>query len=98
MLFIGSEYCPFCAAQRWAMVNAFSRFGTFTGLTTTHSSSTDADPNTPTLTFYGSKYTSNYISLTTVETAAQLPDRELHQQQRRLRAAADPDGRRDKRP
>jgi hypothetical protein len=67
VLFIGSEYCPFCAAQRWAMVNAFSRFGTFTGLTTTHSSSTDTDPNTPTLTFYGSHYTSNYISLVTVE-------------------------------
>jgi hypothetical protein len=67
VLFMGAEYCPFCAAQRWAMVNAFSRFGTFTGLTTTHSSSTDTDPNTPTLTFYGSKFTSNYISLTTVE-------------------------------
>jgi hypothetical protein len=67
VLFVGSEYCPFCAAQRWSMVNAFSRFGTFTGLTTTHSSSTDTDPNTPTLTFYGSKFTSNYISLTTVE-------------------------------
>jgi hypothetical protein len=67
VLFIGSEYCPFCAAQRWAMVNAFSRFGTFSGLTTTHSSSTDTDPNTPTLTFYGSTFTSKYISLTTVE-------------------------------
>ena len=67
VLFIGSEYCPYCAAQRWAMVNAFSRFGTFTGLTTTHSSSTDTDANTPTLTFYGSTYTSNYISLVTVE-------------------------------
>jgi hypothetical protein len=67
VLFMGSEYCPFCAAQRWAMVNAFSRFGTFTGLTTTHSSSTDTDANTPTLTFYGSTFTSNYISLVTVE-------------------------------
>jgi hypothetical protein len=67
VLFIGSEYCPFCAAQRWAMVNAFSRFGTFSGLTTTHSSSSDTDPNTPTLTFYGSTYTSKYIALTTVE-------------------------------
>src|ERR1700734_3238378 len=67
VLFMGAEYCPFCAAQRWAMVNAFSRFGTFTGLTTTHSSSTDTDPNTPTLTFYGSTFTSKYIALTTVE-------------------------------
>ena len=67
VLFIGSEYCPFCAAQRWAMVNAFSRFGTFTGLTTTHSSSSDTYPNTPTFTFYGSTYTSKYISFTSVE-------------------------------
>ncbi len=64
---MGAEYCPFCAAQRWSMVNALSRFGTFTGLTTTHSSSTDADPNTPTWTFYKSTYKSNYINFTSVE-------------------------------
>jgi Domain of unknown function (DUF929) len=67
VLYMGAEYCPFCAAQRWAMVNALSRFGTFTGLTTTHSSSTDADPNTPTWTFYKSTYKSNYINFTSVE-------------------------------
>jgi thiol-disulfide isomerase/thioredoxin len=67
VLYMGAEYCPYCAAQRWAMVNALSRFGTFTGLTTTHSSSTDADPNTPTWTFYGSTYKSNYINFTSVE-------------------------------
>ena len=67
VLFIGSEYCPYCAAQRWAMINAFSRFGTFSGLTTSHSSSTDSYPNTPTFTFYGSTYTSKYISFTSVE-------------------------------
>ena len=67
VLFIGSEYCPFCAAQRWAMINAFSRFGTFSGLTTSHSSSSDSYPNTPTYTFYGSTYTSKYIAFTSVE-------------------------------
>lgn len=67
VLYIGSEYCPYCAAQRWAMINAFSRFGTFTGLTTTHSSSSDIDANTPTFTFYGSSYTSKYITFTSVE-------------------------------
>jgi hypothetical protein len=67
VLYMGSEYCPFCAAQRWAMINALSRFGTFTGLTTTHSSSTDTDPNTPTFTFYKSTYKSNYINFTSVE-------------------------------
>jgi thiol-disulfide isomerase/thioredoxin len=67
VLYMGAEYCPYCAAQRWAMINALSRFGTFTGLTTTHSSSTDADPNTPTWTFYKSTYKSNYINFTPVE-------------------------------
>jgi hypothetical protein len=67
VLFMGAEYCPYCAAQRWAIANALSRFGTFTGLTTTHSSSTDADPNTPTLTFYKSTYKSDYITFTSVE-------------------------------
>ena len=68
VLYIGAEYCPFCAAQRWAMIVSLSRFGTFSGLTTTHSSSTDIYPNTPTFTFYGSKYTSKYITFTPVET------------------------------
>ncbi|HEY7276900.1 MAG TPA: DUF929 family protein [Trebonia sp.] len=67
VLYLGAEYCPFCAAQRWAMVNALSRFGTFTGLTTSHSSSTDSDPNTPTFTFYKSTYKSDYINFTPVE-------------------------------
>jgi hypothetical protein len=67
VLYMGAEYCPYCAAQRWAMVNALSRFGTFSGLTTTHSSSTDAYPNTPTWTFYKSTYTSNYVNFTPVE-------------------------------
>jgi hypothetical protein len=68
VLFIGAEYCPFCAAQRWAMANSLARFGTFTSLKTTHSSTTDSYPNTRTLTFYGSKYSSPYIAFTSVET------------------------------
>jgi thiol-disulfide isomerase/thioredoxin len=67
VLFMGGEYCPYCAAERWAMVNALSRFGTFKNLGTTHSSSTDIDANTPTFTFYKSTYTSNYINFTSVE-------------------------------
>jgi Domain of unknown function (DUF929) len=74
VLFMGGNYCPFCAAQRWAMVNSLSRFGTFTGLKTTHSSSTDTDPNTPTFTFYGSKYTSDYITFTPVEEYTNTPN------------------------
>jgi hypothetical protein len=74
VLYIGAGYCPYCAAQRWAMVNALSRFGTFSGLTTTHSSSTDVDPNTPTYTFYKSSYKSDYITFTPVEETSSEPD------------------------
>ncbi len=68
VLYIGAEYCPFCATERWAMANALSRFGTFTGLKITNSSTTDQYPGTKTLSFYGSNYTSDYIHFTGVET------------------------------
>ena len=29
MLYYGAEYCPYCAAERWAMTAALSRFGTW---------------------------------------------------------------------
>jgi hypothetical protein len=67
MLYIGAEFCPYCAAMRWSMAIALSRFGTLTALHGIHSSSTDTDPNTATLTFYKSGYTSNYLTFTPVE-------------------------------
>jgi thiol-disulfide isomerase/thioredoxin len=70
----GAEYCPYCAAERWAMVVALSRFGTFTGLSTVHSSSTDVDPNTPTFTFANAKYTSKYLDFQSVEETTNKPN------------------------
>jgi Domain of unknown function (DUF929) len=70
----GAEYCPYCAAERWAMVVALSRFGTFTGLSTVHSSSTDTDPNTPTFTFANAKYTSKYLVFDHVEETTNVPN------------------------
>lgn len=67
MLYIGAEWCPYCAAERWAMAVALSRFGTFSPLRGIHSSSTDVYPNTATLTFYQAKYTSNYLVFAPVE-------------------------------
>jgi thiol-disulfide isomerase/thioredoxin len=67
MLYIGAEWCPYCAAERWAMAVALSRFGTFSPLRGIHSSSTDVYPNTSTLTFYKSTYTSKYLVFTPVE-------------------------------
>jgi hypothetical protein len=67
MLYIGAEWCPYCAAERWAMAVALSRFGTFSTLRGVHSSPTDVYPNTATLTFYKSTYTSSYVVFTPVE-------------------------------
>src|SRR5215467_2646309 len=67
MLYIGAEYCPFCAATRWSMAVALSRFGTFGPLQGIHSSAKDLYPNTPTLTFYKQRYSSPYLAFTPVE-------------------------------
>jgi thiol-disulfide isomerase/thioredoxin len=69
VIYVGGEFCPFCASQRWSLVVALSRFGTFSGLRLTTSSSTDVYPNTPTLTFTGSSYASDVVELAAVETA-----------------------------
>jgi hypothetical protein len=74
MLYVGAEYCPFCAAQRWAMVIALSRFGTFSNLGLSYSSSTDVHPDTPTFSFHGSSYSSKYLAFTAVETSTRTPD------------------------
>jgi hypothetical protein len=65
--YIGAEYCPFCAAERWPLVVALSRFGTFSGLRLSHSASDDVYPNTATLSFYGSSYTSQYVEFSAAE-------------------------------
>src|ERR1700761_8500864 len=67
VLYMGAEYCPFCAAERWPMVVALSRFGTFKNLGTTRSSSSDEFPSTATWTFYKSSYTSKYLTFSSVE-------------------------------
>lgn len=66
-LYMGADYCPFCAAERWAIVVALSRFGTFSNLHYMLSSATDVHPDTVTFTFYGSRYESPYLTFTSVE-------------------------------
>jgi hypothetical protein len=68
VVYIGAEYCPFCAAQRWPLVVALSRFGTFGGLSTTHSASDDVYANTATVSFHGASYTSQWLVFQGVET------------------------------
>ena len=80
VLYIGAEYCPYCAAERWAMVVALSRFGTFSGLQVTHSAAVNGAgqaelfPNTRTWTFAHTTFASNYLTFTPVETYTNVPD------------------------
>ena len=67
ILYIGADWCPYCAAERWAMIVALSKFGTFSGLTYMASSPTDSYANTPTFSFYNSNYTSQYVTFVAVE-------------------------------
>jgi hypothetical protein len=75
VLYIGAEYCPYCASERWPMVVALSRFGTFSNLGATESStvSGEAFPGTKTFSFYGSTYSSPYFVFTPVETHTNQP-------------------------
>lgn len=63
VVFIGGEDCPYCAIERWALVTALMRFGSFTGLHYMTSIPNDVGPGDyATFTFAGSSYTSQYIA------------------------------------
>jgi hypothetical protein len=67
VLYVGGEFCPYCAAERWALTIALSRFGTFTGLGQTTSSPNDRPASIATLTYHGATYTSDLVSFTGAE-------------------------------
>lgn len=78
-LYIGAEFCPYCAAERWSMVTALSRFGTLKNLFYTASATNDVYPGTPTFSFYGSTYTSSVLDLQAVETTTNVPQGGFYQ-------------------
>jgi uncharacterized protein DUF929 len=67
ILYVGAEYCPYCAAQRWATIVALSRFGTWSDLGNMTSYAHDVYPSTPTFTFVKATYKSKYLVFTSVE-------------------------------
>ena len=68
VLYIGAEFCPYCAGERWAVINALSRFGTWSNLGATSSASQDKYPSTPTFSFHGASFSSPYVAFEGVET------------------------------
>ena len=67
VFFYGAEFAPYAAAERWPLVLALSRFGTFQRLGLVQSSATTAFANLATFTFYDTYYTSRYVILEPIE-------------------------------
>ncbi len=67
VFFYGAEFAPYAAAERWPMVLALSRFGTFDQLGLMQSSPTTAFANLNTFTFWQARYSSKYVVLQHVE-------------------------------
>jgi Domain of unknown function (DUF929) len=67
VLYIGTGYCPYCAMENWPLIVALSRFGQFTGLTTSRSPEFEHIAPVDSWTFYGSHYTSPYLAFVPVE-------------------------------
>jgi hypothetical protein len=72
IFFYGAEYAPYAAAQRWPLMLALSRFGSFRQVGLMQSSTTTAFANVATFTFYDSFYTSPYVILEPVERYSSL--------------------------
>ena len=94
VLYVGAEWCPYCAAERWSLVVALSRFGDFEGLRYTSSSGSDVYPNTPTLSFSASSFSSGSIDFVAVELADRdrKPLASPTAEQNRLLQTYDPQG------
>jgi thiol-disulfide isomerase/thioredoxin len=70
VFFMGAGFCPFCAAERWAIVNALNNFGRWEGLVETASADHDEKYlNIPTVSFAQAKYESRYVEFVGRETA-----------------------------
>ena len=64
---LDGEFCPYCAAERWAVITSLSRFGSFAGLKTMQSSPIDVHPRTQTFEFATTTYTSEFITAKLLE-------------------------------
>jgi Domain of unknown function (DUF929) len=67
VVFIGGEFCQYCAIERWALVMTLMRFGNFTSLNYMTAAVSEGDYAT--YTFVGSSYSSSYIAFRSYEAA-----------------------------
>jgi thiol-disulfide isomerase/thioredoxin len=70
VFFMGAGFCPYCAAERWAIVAALSKFGTWEGIVEDSSAGHDEKYlNIPTLSFARARYESKLVEFIGRETA-----------------------------
>ena len=83
VFFMGAEYCPYCAAERWAIVRSLQKFGQWDGLKQTISAARD-EPflNLPTYDFTQATYTSPHIEFLSRE----IKDRDFRPLQKLLKS------------
>ncbi|MGA2837684.1 MAG: DUF929 family protein [Acidimicrobiales bacterium] len=75
VVFVGAGYCPYCALERWALLVALSRFGTFSNLgRTVTSSSTDVYPGLQSWSFAGSDFASSSLTFDPAEIYSSTPN------------------------
>jgi hypothetical protein len=80
VFFYGAEFAPYAAVERWPLIMALSRFGTFNQLGLMQSSATTAFANLSTFTFWNAsstpssapEYTSKYLIFESVERYSSL--------------------------
>ncbi len=94
VFFMGAGFCPFCAAERWAIVGALSKFGKWKGLEDTVSAGYDEKYlNIPTVSFARAKYESDQVEFVGRETADRNfePLQELGEKDCEILDATNPD-------
>jgi thiol-disulfide isomerase/thioredoxin len=70
VFFMGAEWCPFCASERWALVAATSRFGSWSDLGELRSRPGQGNyPSLPTYDLSKATYSSPYLTLRHKEVA-----------------------------
>jgi len=82
VFFMGAEFSPYCAAERWAIVRSLQKFGQWDGLKQTISAARDQPfLNLPTYDFTNATYNSPHIEFL----AREIKDREFKQLQKLLK-------------
>jgi hypothetical protein len=95
VLYVGAQYCPFCATERWALVLALGRYGEWSGLRPMHSTAgVGGFPGIATYDWLHATYRSAVVALQTREVAdfSGHPLQALTGEQTRAVNAYDPHG------